>query len=89
MDPTLEKEEGFQFQTSQGMNGKTGVPGGKPISRMQCKPYDINLDEGFTAIKAQENKQTKTNKQIRERERDTRTNTLTQSHNIRTNTVLW
>ena len=27
--PTLEKEEGFQFQTSQGMNGKTGVPGGK------------------------------------------------------------
>ena len=28
--PTLEKEEGFQFQTSQGMNGKTGVPGRKP-----------------------------------------------------------
>ena len=25
LDPTLEKEEGFQFQTSQGMNGKTGV----------------------------------------------------------------
>ena len=23
---------------------------------MQRKPYDINLDEGFTAIKAQENK---------------------------------
>ena len=36
VDPTLKKEEGFQFQTSQGMNGKTGVPGGKtPISRMQ------------------------------------------------------
>ena len=28
-DPTLETEEGFQFQTSQGMNGKTGVPGEK------------------------------------------------------------
>ena len=28
-DPTLEKEEGFQFQTSHGMNGKTGKPGGK------------------------------------------------------------
>ena len=25
----------------------------KNISRMQWKPYDINLDEGFTAIKAQ------------------------------------
>ena len=73
MDPTLEKEEGFQFQTSQGMNGKTGVPGGKLISRMQCKPYDINLDEGFTAIKAQENKQTN------KRERDTDAQTL--SHN--------
>ena len=24
--PTFEKEEGFQFQTSQGMNGKTGAP---------------------------------------------------------------
>ena len=36
VDPILKKEEGFQFQTSQGMNGKTGVPGGKtPISRMQ------------------------------------------------------
>ena len=32
VDPTLKKEEGFQFQTSQGMrNGKTGgVPGEKP-----------------------------------------------------------
>ena len=81
MDPTLKKEEGFQFQTSQGMNGKTGVPGRRPISRMQCKPYDINLDEGFTAIKAQENKQAKTkNKQIRERERYTRkhSNTIAQ-----------
>ena len=26
VDSTLEKEEGFQFQTSQGMNGKTRVP---------------------------------------------------------------
>ena len=31
VDLTLEKEKGFQFQTSQaqGMNGKTGVPGEK------------------------------------------------------------
>ena len=56
----LGKGKGFQFQTSQAMNGKTGVPGGgggggdKNISRMQRKPCDINLDEGFTAIKAQE-----------------------------------
>ena len=28
-DPTLEKEEGFRFQTSRRMNGKTRVPGGK------------------------------------------------------------
>ena len=50
------------------MNGKTGVPGGKPTSQMQCKPYDINLDEGFTATKAQENNK---------RERERRTHTLT------------
>ena len=31
--------------------GKTGVPGEKPVSRMPWKPYDINLDEGFIAIK--------------------------------------
>ena len=29
--PTVEKKEGFQFQTSQGMNGKTGVPGENPL----------------------------------------------------------
>ena len=29
LDLTLEKEEGFQFQTSQGTNGKSGVPGEK------------------------------------------------------------
>ena len=59
LDPTLEKEEGFQFQTSTGMNarmGKPEYPGGKNISHMQCKPYDITLDEGFTAIKTQKNK---------------------------------
>ena len=33
------------------------------------KPYDINLDEGFTAIKAQENNNNK-------RERERRTHTL-------------
>ena len=42
--------------------------GKKNISRMQCKPYDINVDEGFTAIKAQENKPTKN-----KRERDAHT----------------
>ena len=40
----MEKEEGVQFQTSQGMNGKTGVHGVKPISRMQCKLYDIIIN---------------------------------------------
>ena len=29
VDLTLEKEEGFQFQTSQGMNGKTAVSDGE------------------------------------------------------------
>ena len=51
LDETVEKEEGFRFQTSQEMNGKTGE---KAISRMHCKPYDINLDNGFIAVKAQE-----------------------------------
>ena len=36
-----------------GWMGKPESPGKKNISRIQCKPYDINLDEGFTAIKAQ------------------------------------
>ena len=43
-------------------------PEEKSISQMQCKPSDINLDEGFTAIKAQENKPTKN-----KRERDAHT----------------
>ena len=43
-NPILEKEEGVQFQTFQGMNGKTGVHGVKPISRMQCKPCDIIIN---------------------------------------------
>ena len=34
-DPTLEKEEGFQFQTSHRMNGKTGIPGGKNNNKKQ------------------------------------------------------
>ena len=34
-DPTLEKEEGFQFQTSHGMNGKTGIPGGENNNKKQ------------------------------------------------------
>ena len=53
------------------------------ISQMQCKPYFINLDEGFTAIKAQENNNNKRERQRqreRERERETHTYTLTQSY---------
>ena len=46
--------------------------GKNPLAR--CKPYDINLDEGFTAIKAQEN-----NNKREGRERHTHKNTL--SHN--------
>ena len=45
---------------------------GKNMSQMQCKPNDINLDEGFTAIKARENKPTEN-----KRERDARTHTHT------------
>ena len=30
---------------------------------MQWKPYDINLDEGFTVMKAQENQQKQTKKE--------------------------
>ena len=54
---------------------------------MQCKPYDITLYEGFTAIKAQEDKQ-----KTREREicLHTHVYTLAQSYmRIRTNAVLW
>ena len=80
LDPTLEKEEGFQFQ---GMNRKNGVRGGKPISQMQCKPYDINLDEGFTAIKDQENNNNNNNKK-----RDIHSHTIVLAY-IRTNIVLW
>ena len=53
----LGKGRSSQFQTSQGMNGKTRVPGAKKslVGRRES-PIDINLHEGFTAIKAQENK---------------------------------
>ena len=77
---TLEKEEGFQFRTSHRMNGKTG--GGGIISWMKLKPYDLNLDEGFTAIKAQENKT--------KRKRATHTLSCTHTHTyICTIAVLW
>ena len=51
LDPTLEKEEGFNSKHPRGWMGKPEYPGGNPISRMQRKPYGIDLDEGFTAIK--------------------------------------
>jgi len=40
--------------------GKLEYLGKDPISLMQWKPYDINLDEGFTSIKVQENTTTTT-----------------------------
>ena len=57
---------------------KTAVPVEKPISLMQCKPYVINLDEGFTAIKAQENNNNNNKTKQKQRERERRTHTLTQ-----------
>ena len=71
--------------------GKPEYPGGKPIDRMQCKAYDINLDEGFTAIKAQENKSNKREREReRERERDAHIHSYAIVHAyIRTNAVLW
>ena len=55
--------------------------GEKPISQMQCKPY-INLDEGFTAIKTQDNN----NK--RERHAHRHSHTIVHAY-IHTNAVLW
>ena len=44
LDPTLEKEGGFQFrQTSQGMNGKNGVPGENPLVRCSANPMILIL----------------------------------------------
>ena len=48
--------------------------GEKNISQMQWKPYDINLDEGFTSTKAQANKTTTNNN--KERKSYTCTHTL-------------
>ena len=64
--------------------GKPEYPGEKPISRMQCKPYDINVDEGFTAIKAQEI----TTKTKRERDAHIHSHTIVHAY-IRANAVLW
>ena len=47
--------------------GKLEYLGKDPISLTQWKPYDINLDEGFTAIKVQENKTTTTTTTKKER----------------------
>ena len=91
LDPTFKKEEGFQFQISQGMNGKTGVPGGKkPLDRCSDINLDegfIGVDEGFIAIKTQENNN---NERERERERDAHIHSHTIVHAyIRNNAVLW
>ena len=86
----LEKEEGFQFQTAQGMNGKTGAHGAKkPISQMQWKPYDINLDEGFTAINLIKASGKQNNHTHKKREMlHMRTYTLIHTHTC-TVAVLW
>ena len=89
------KRKASNSQHPRGWMGKPEYPGKKPVGRMHCKPYDINLDEGFTAIKAQENNNknnNNNNKEQREGERETHTHIY--SHTIvlayiRTNAVLW
>ena len=47
----LEKEEGFQFQTSQGMNGKTGILRGKPpLVRCSKKPVMSVLISSYSCF---------------------------------------
>ena len=79
-DPTLEKEEDFQFKTSQRMNGKTGVPGGNPLVECGANPvilFFMRVSLPSKLSKAQ-------------RERDAHIHSLTILHAyIRTNAVLW
>ena len=58
--------------------------GKKNINRMQRKPYDINFDEGFTTVKAQEI----TTKTKRERDAHKHSHTIVHAY-IHTNAVLW
>ena len=68
---------------------------GKPeyLGKKPRKPSDINLDEGFTAIKAQENKKTGRREIDRQTDREMHTYALTQSYMhisyTGTNAVLW
>ena len=68
------------IQTSQGMNRKTGVPGENPISQTQRKPYDINLDEGFTATKSQKTKQPPKTEGETDRQRHRRRESYKRAH---------
>ena len=64
---------------------KSEYLGEKPMSRMQCKLYDINLNEGFIVIKlkAQENKT-----KLKEREAHVHSHTIVHVY-VHTNAVLW
>ena len=68
----MEKEEDFQFKTSQRMNGKTGVPGGNPLVECGANPMILF----FMRVSLP----SKLRKAQRERERERRTHTL--SHNL-------
>ena len=77
LDPTLEKEEGFQFQTSHGMNGKTGVPEGRgehtPLVGCSANPMILILTKVALPSKLRKKEENKLKK------RDRRTHTLSHS----------
>ena len=71
----MEKEEGFQFQTAQGMNGKTGIPRGKKQTLVRCSANPMILILMRVSLPSRLRKTAAT----RKRERERRTHTL--SHN--------
>ena len=79
-----ERKKASNSKHPRGWMGKPEYLGGKNMNQIQCKPYDINLDEGFTAIKAQEI----TTKTKRERDAHIHSHTIVPAY-IRTNAVLW
>ena len=84
LDPTLEKEEGFQFQTSQGMTGKTAADrGDNPLVGCSANPMILILMRGSLPSKLRKTNKKKTERCVcggGERGRYTRTHTLTQSY---------
>ena len=71
----MEKEEGFQFQTSQVMNGKTGIPRVKKQTLVRCSANPMILILMRVSLPSRLRKTAAT----RKRERETHTYTLTQS----------